>query len=314
MVAVLNKKADMVKSISAREVWKNEDTIRIEEKCMSPFIVEHLDEISNITGYDLEMTNMELYVGDFRADIVCKDNNTGDVIVIENQLEHSDHDHIGKAITYLANLDAKGIIWICEDVRLEHLKAIEKLNEITGDEYNFYCLELKFEKYNNDPCYYYFKERVVSSAVNKLANRLKNASEGFIEVTSFFEKFIEELKETVPTARIIKGKSYHQIYKRGTLYAWIGRSTKNLDSLKIEIGYDEMSLPKNANKKEYKEKFEIIKNILNSKGYNYIYESGKKNSNIHKLILNTEFNNDNIDVYKDACTVVYETLINNWKD
>lgn len=313
MSTKLIKKSHFVKNISAKDVWKNEGTTRIEEKCMSPFIVENLDEISKITGYDLEVTNMELYVGDFRADIVCKDNNTGDVVVIENQLDQSDHDHLGKALTYLTNLDAKGIIWICEHVRSEHLKAVEKLNEITPDEYNFYFLELKFEKYGDNAPVYDFKERFIPSSINKLATRLKNVSESSIEISSFFEKFIKELNETtIPTARIIKGKNYHWIYRKPPIYVLASRPSRE-NIFKIEINFDETKLSKNANVDEYIENFEVIKNVLKSKGYDYNEIIGKKNSDLHKLIYSVDFDSDNIDEYKKMCYDAYKTVFDNWK-
>ena len=79
----LKKKSEVIKEISGKEVWEEHENTRIEEQCMSPHIVEHIDDISEITGYDLEVTDTELFVGDFRADIVCKDANTGDIVVIE---------------------------------------------------------------------------------------------------------------------------------------------------------------------------------------------------------------------------------------
>lgn len=72
---------------------------------MSPFISSVIDEISEITGYELVVKDMEVFVGDFRADIVCKDVNTEEIVVIENQLESSDHSHLGKSLTYFANLE-----------------------------------------------------------------------------------------------------------------------------------------------------------------------------------------------------------------
>jgi hypothetical protein len=314
MSTVLKKKSELIQAVTAKDVWKNGETTRIEEKRMSPFVVEHLDEISAITGYDLEMTNMELYVGDFRADIVCRDNNTGDVVVIENQLDQSDHDHLGKALTYLTNLDAKGIIWICEDVRPEHLKAIEKLNEITNDEYNFYFLELKFGCCNKTDIYYEFKERFVPNVINKLANQIRTVSDGFIEVSTFFSKFINELKEYIPTVRFNKAKAYHFIYnKNAAMWAHVMRSTRDLNMFRIEIDCDTTKLPPNCNKDEYIEKMQEIKKELNDKGYDFEMEHGKKKSDIYKLLWTTDFSNDNVETYKTACIDVYNTLLKYWQ-
>ena len=155
------QKKKVINSISAKEIWSNTETNRIEEKCMSPFISSVIDEISEITGYELVVKDMEVFVGDFRADIVCKDVNTEEIVVIENQLESSDHSHLGKSLTYFANLEAKAIVWISEKFRPEHIKAIENLNEITSEDYNFYALELKFEHYNGQEPFYYFNDYYV---------------------------------------------------------------------------------------------------------------------------------------------------------
>ena len=168
----LKKKSEVIKEISGKEVWEEHENTRIEEQCMSPHIVEHIDDISEITGYDLEVTDTELFVGDFRADIVCKDANTGDIVVIENQLGRSDHDHIGKSFTYLANLGAKAIVWICENARPEHVKTVEWFNENTPDDVNFFMLELKFGQLNNKSSFYYFNNIFIPSSINKIANNI----------------------------------------------------------------------------------------------------------------------------------------------
>ena len=178
---------------------------------MSPFIAEVLDDISEITGYDLEIVSMEQFIGDFRADIICKDTHTDDIVVIENQLENSDHDHLGKSLTYFSNIGAKSIVWICENFRPEHIKSIETLNEITGNEYNFYAIELKFESYNNNEPYYYFNHVVVPTYISKISQSLKNGntmSDDKKDICQFFDKFETILKPKIHTVNHQKYKEY----------------------------------------------------------------------------------------------------------
>ena len=305
----LKKKEDIVKPILGREVWKNSETNRIEEKFMSPFIVEHLDEISKISGYELEVVDTEVSVGDFRADIVCKDITNGDIVIIENQLEESDHDHLGKALTYLANLDAKGIIWVCENVRPEHRKAIEKLNEITSEEYNFYFLELKFEKYNNDSPYYYFNQVFIPSSINKLSTNIKNnTSESGLEINEFMQKFIKDLQTKVSSARYIKGKYYHKIYNTNKFWSVINMSPKDY-STTFEIGYDKRTI-KDFNK--YDEYANKIMNELNTKyGYNFIYSPGKKTPEVIKLLYTINIDKETeYDKFIDICVNIANVMKN----
>jgi primosomal protein N'' len=80
-------------------------------------------------GIEIEAIGTEVPVGRFKIDILAKEPNTNEQIIIENQLEPTNHDHLGKVITYAAGLDARYLIWIVKDVLPEHLKAIEWLNE-----------------------------------------------------------------------------------------------------------------------------------------------------------------------------------------
>jgi len=276
----LKKKSEVIKEISGKEVWEEHENTRIEEQCMSPHIVEHIDEISEITGYDLEVTDTELFVGDFRADIVCKDANTGDIIVIENQLGRSDHDHIGKSFTYLANLGAKAIVWICENARPEHVKAVEWFNENTPDDVNFFMLELKFGQLNNNSSFYYFNNVFIPSSINKIANNInRKMSVSMLDNVAFMENFIQQLKEKISTAKTCKGKTYAFINKMHGIDAMLGTSLKyNTISFWLEYHKDKVANPDVTD--EYLNK---IKDKLNSLGYAFENAIGKKDLNLIKI-------------------------------
>ena len=126
-------------SIPVRELWKHE------QYNFSTWLKEE-DNIS-ILGDELGISFTEIetekYVGNYRCDIVAKDDNTGKVVIIENQLEQSNHDHLGKIITYASGLDASTIIWLVTEARSEHKSAIEWLNHITTTNINFFLIELR---------------------------------------------------------------------------------------------------------------------------------------------------------------------------
>ena len=282
------KKDSIVKNISAKEVWANNETNRIEEQRMSPFIADVIDDISEITGYDLEVISMEQFIGDFRADIICKDIHTDDIVVIENQLENSDHDHLGKSLTYLSNIDAKSIIWICEKFRPEHIKAIEKLNEITTADFNFYALELKFESYNNNEPYYYFNHIVVPTYISKISQSLKNSntlSDDMKDICQFFDNFETELKSKIHTVNHQKNKQYCKIctYKPG-IYFGVAYAIKS-NKFIFEISKN------NCNESE----LNYIKKKIDelNKKYNFVYSLGKKNKDLNKFLYEIELDYTN---------------------
>ena len=125
------------KSVDLRAAWGNE------EKHFTPWLAEqeNLSKLGEILGLNqLELVKTEYPVGRFFVDIFCTDDE-GEVI-IENQLEKTDHTHLGQIITYAAGVKAKKIIWVAKNIQEEHAAAIEFLNENTGEELNFFAVEI----------------------------------------------------------------------------------------------------------------------------------------------------------------------------
>ena len=119
------KQLGKLEKVDLRDVWKHEATDFSAWLAMP----ENLDALAEQLGIEIEPIGTEVSVGRFKIDILAKEPNTGEHIIIENQLEPTNHDHLGKVITYAAGLDARYLIWIVKDVLPEHLKAIEWLND-----------------------------------------------------------------------------------------------------------------------------------------------------------------------------------------
>lgn len=133
--------------IPLREAWKHEAlnfTNWLAEE-------ENLKLLSDEIGIDISLIQTEKSVGKFSVDIFAEEENSGKKIVIENQLESTDHDHLGKVITYASGLDAETIIWIVKDVRDEHKQAIDWLNDNTNEKINFFALNIELWKIENSP-------------------------------------------------------------------------------------------------------------------------------------------------------------------
>ena len=102
--------------------------------------------LGDTVGLTLTDINREVFVGSYRCDLVAKDETSGIKVIIENQLEATNHDHLGKIITYASGLDAKVVIWIVKEAREEHRSAIEWLNNKTTKDISFFLIEIRAYK------------------------------------------------------------------------------------------------------------------------------------------------------------------------
>ena len=112
---------------------------------------ENIGLLGETIGVELEVEAQEKNVGPFRADILCKDIETNKWVVIENQLEPTDHKHLGQLLTYAPGLDAVTAVWIAKNFTDEHRAALDWLNEITPEGFNFFGLEIELWRIDDSP-------------------------------------------------------------------------------------------------------------------------------------------------------------------
>mgnify|MGYP002560431363 FL=1 len=127
-----------LKEVDIRNLWKHEQYDFSEWLSQS----ENIKLLDDVLGLTLTDITKEAYVGSYRCDIFAKDESSGIKVIIENQLEASNHDHLGKIITYASGLDAEVIVWIVKQAKEEHRSAIEWLNNNTNSNVNFFLIEL----------------------------------------------------------------------------------------------------------------------------------------------------------------------------
>ena len=127
-----------LKEVDVRELWKHE------QYDFSNWLAkaENLEYLNDILGLTLTDVNKEVYVGPYRCDLVAKDETTGITVILENQLEGTNHDHLGKIITYASGLNAKVMVWIVKEAKEEHRAAVEWLNNNTVEGINFFLIEI----------------------------------------------------------------------------------------------------------------------------------------------------------------------------
>ena len=130
-----------------RSVWKNEANDFTKWLAQE----ENINLLGDELGLSLQVQETEAGVGSYRLDILATETSEENEVqvVIENQLESTNHDHLGKIITYASGYDAKYIIWIVKEAREEHIQAINWLNEITGDDRNFFLVKIELWQIEN---------------------------------------------------------------------------------------------------------------------------------------------------------------------
>lgn len=116
------------------------EAFRHEEYDFTKWLQENLDVLNDCINRTLSNAERRTAAGDFSVDLVAEDE-SGNKVIIENQLEKSNHDHLGKLITYLVAMEARAAIWIVSEPRPEHASAITWLNESSSA--NFYLLKLE---------------------------------------------------------------------------------------------------------------------------------------------------------------------------
>lgn len=126
-----------------RDIWPHEALN------FTPWVAENVELLGEAVGLEITVDETESSVGDFNVDIYASETGTDRKIIIENQLEDTDHDHLGKLITYASGKGADVIIWVVKHAREEHKAAVEWLNNHTDEKIGFFLCEIKLFQIGN---------------------------------------------------------------------------------------------------------------------------------------------------------------------
>ena len=273
--------------VDARELWKHE------QYDFSNWLAkeENLEYLNDIIGLTLTDVDKEVYVGPYRCDIVAKDETSGITVIVENQLEGTNHDHLGKIITYASGLNAKVMIWIVKEAKEEHRAAIEWLNNNTNNDVNFFLIEIHAYKIgDSDPAP---KFEVVEKP-NDFVKRSKvktddsdlNKSQG--ERLAFWEQFNQVV--------IAKGKPFN--LRKATTDHWydvaVGSSEAHIAiDLVNKDGIIVVELYINNNKDLFDSLCNKKDEIESDLGFELVWDKleGKKASRIKYYIEGLDFDN-----------------------
>ena len=179
-----------LESIPLREAWPNE------ARDFTPWLAENLELLTEAIGLQLELTDVEVSVDEFSADILAHNPREDTAVLIENQLESSDHSHLGQILTYLAGLQAKTVIWIARDFSEAHLSAVRWLNENTDTQYAFFAVQVRAVRIGKSPIAPVLEIREQPSSWDRQLRQLSQESES--ELGQFRREFWEYYAERYP--------------------------------------------------------------------------------------------------------------------
>lgn len=181
------------------------------------WLAENIDALCERLGFDLTVIQREQKVGEFNVDLLCQDED-GNRVIIENQLERTDHSHLGQVLTYLVNLDAKIAIWVTPASRIEHQRVIDWLNENTPADIAFYLVKVEAIKIGASPYAPLFSiltqpdEQIKEIGKEKQVIAEKELNEQHRKHMTFWEELLEKSKSRTHLA---PRKSIHKAQ-------WIG--------------------------------------------------------------------------------------------
>ena len=222
------------KQINPRKMWPNE------AQNFTPWLAENMAELGEKIGMELEVVGQEVSVGPYSADILAKDIDTDAYVVIENQLEKTNHDHLGKSITYASALGAKTIVWIATDFTEEHKKALDWLNDNTNEDLAFWGVQLELWQISEETAS--MRLNIVSrpsTNVKTIKSKTNNESESRNIQLEFWTKFRDKLQSTkkIPTLQTPKPRYWYdvRIGRSNILLSNICSPQKNIVGVRLYI-------------------------------------------------------------------------------
>lgn len=193
--------------VPLREVWKHEAAD------FTQWLQQNIDVLNDALGLNLVNVDREQATGDFSIDLVAEDDG-GSTVIIENQLDKSNHDHLGKVITYLTGMGARAAIWIVSDPRPEHVAAVAWLNESSSAE--FYMVKVEAVRIGESPAAALFTLIVgPSEEAKEVGQAKKEIAERYGARKRWWTQLVER------SAKISK---LHSHITPGE-YSWIGTSS-----------------------------------------------------------------------------------------
>ena len=202
------KNLGKLERVTLREAWSHEASE------FTPWLAEaeNLNVLADTLGLsELVLVNTEHWVGDFKLDILCTDGE--EPVIIENQLDETDHKHLGQILAYAAGVGAKRVIWIAESFRPEHVAALKFLNENTTEELSFFGVQIELWRIGVSPLAPKFEVVAKPDNWTKAGREQARVAASTSPIKLLQQKFwtalIEQLSKTAPQIRPQKPRPQH---------------------------------------------------------------------------------------------------------
>ena len=196
--------------VDLREVWLNEAAN------FTPWLAENISLLGEALGMDLEVETAEAPVGSYSLDILARDVGNGHSVIIENQLEITDHTHLGQLLTYMAGFDANVIVWVAKEFRDEHREAFDLLNHRTTEDTQFFGVEVELWKIEDSRPAVNFKLVATPNEWRKqtISNvrAVGSSSPREERYRGFFQKLLDTLREDHNVTNARKGQPQNWYY------------------------------------------------------------------------------------------------------
>lgn len=268
-----------LEKVPLKEVWKKE------AQDFTPWLYTNIDVLSDVLDIPLTAIDKEKKVGVFFADITAEDS-TGQRVIIENQLEKTDHSHLGQILTYVSNLDAKIAVWISSRPRPEHIQAVKWLNE-SGSGTDFYLIKMETYRIGESEPAPSFE---IVAAPNEITKTIGDEKQKYAEwhklCYDFWKSLLERAKGKTELHSNISPNKWNWISTgtgirgMGLIYAITEREGR------VEFYIDRGKDSKEENKKIYDKLYSHKKEIEKDFGSSLKWQrkNNIKNSSITKII------------------------------
>ncbi|MCR4874730.1 MAG: DUF4268 domain-containing protein [Clostridia bacterium] len=293
-----------LKEVELRDIWKHE------EYDFSKWLAkeENISDLGEILGLSLINVETEKQVGSFSCDIYCNDEFSDKKVIIENQLEATDHRHLGEILTYASGLDASIVVWIVKEARPEHARAVEWLNEHFDSDVSFFLIEVHAYRIGNSEPAPYFKVIEQPNDFTVQVKKNYKAGEKFNQTMNYRLEFWTKFNETInernnPFNKRKPTTDHWYDVSIGSSKCHLGVGLINKDS-KIHV-----YVWVGDSKEQYDVFFEHKDEIESVTGCNFVWNrnDNKKSSSITASIPGLDFEHQ--DNYKDLMNKTIDLLL-----
>lgn len=210
---------------------------------------ENLALLGDTVDIDLQFEAQEKDVGPYRADILCKDTASDNWVLIENQIEKTDHTHLGQLLTYAAGLDAVTIIWVAQQITDQHRAALDWLNEHTDEHINLFGLEIELWRINDSPVAPKFNivcqpnnwSRVIRNAAG--AGEVSDREKAMLEFWTAYAEYVgnnspAKIRKPAPKRSMRFSLGKNAIFVAAILSTWNSVANTSDPEIRVELRFN----------------------------------------------------------------------------